>query len=670
MSLFKKIRNFFKKIFDKLFHRKKNKLTKEQKAELKRRKKRLEARHKSFSGGEGFMAKGGYVEFKGYVHIIDKPIPYQEIQQDQNGKYIAIYDVLVQYGTNNPDGIGWLTKVIPSEPLKNGDIYFALRERKMDHDTEEEILSKKLHQRATTTANQNAENKDSDVRNNSKRNLELQDMQLAVSLAGAEEEIVDSDLSLVIKSSTVEKLEKAIEELKQKYQDDGISGIILIRRTSEQLDSLVNLFHDVSSDPWHNSDMETVDAGRLFLPSSGFLDEHGIFVGEGVSSFLVNNPAIIDFKNVRHAVIATGHVQGVVSVNGLEAPALLPNYGSFWAHVISKSNYLEWGTRTHHILLVPFDFYEPNSKVFDMKEYSINALETYGTKENVVEDANNNFNKITEIIMMLLNNDNPDPSIKAMLRERLVSWITFRANKSGMYTTDPINEVTRAWQILATTNHKAYPTLQDFITELQAMTQEAQQQSSDTFSKAKMLLDSVRTASRLHPSVFSQATNIPDHFSNDDRNIYYDLSHISDDPMTKGAIFLNTLAYVTYRANPDDLIVVHGLDSVKINPRILRSYRDKMDQKNVGLITTFEDLDNTENNVWTMKEFCGSLSNQDLMVLGGITQESAEIVRKAWGNRRLPPAVKNTLLDQRPDVFYLYRKSDFQSALIKAHLVL
>ena len=265
--MFKKIRDFFKNIFDKLFHRKKNKLTKEQKAELKRRKKRLEARNKNFKGKDGFMAKGGYVEFEGYVHILDKKIPYQEIQRDKEGKYMAIYDVLFQYGTNNPDGIGWLTKVIPSQPLKNGDIFFALRERKMNHDTEEEILSKKLHQRATTTANQQAEDKDQDVRSQSKRHLQLQDMQLAVDLAGAEEEIIDSDFSLVIKSSTVEKLGKTIEELKQFYSDDGISGIILVRRTNEQLDTMRYMFSSVSSDAWHNSDMETVAADQYESPS-------------------------------------------------------------------------------------------------------------------------------------------------------------------------------------------------------------------------------------------------------------------------------------------------------------------------------------------------------------------------------------------------------------------
>ena len=668
--MFKKIRDFFKNIFDKLFHRKKNKLTKEQKAELKRRKKRLEARNKNFKGKDGFMAKGGYVEFEGYIHILDKKIPYQEIQRDKEGKYMAIYDVLFQYGTNNPDGIGWLTKVIPSQPLKNGDIFFALRERKMNHDTEEEILSKKLHQRATTTANQQAEDKDQDVRSQSKRHLQLQDMQLAVDLAGAEEEIIDSDFSLVIKSSTVKKLGKTIEELKQFYSDDGISGIILVRRTNEQLDTMRYMFSSVSSDAWHNSDMETVAAGRLFMPSSGFSDETGVYVGEDASSFLVNNPSIIDFSNVRHAVISTGHVPGLVSVGGLEAPQLLPNYGSFWAHVIAEDNYLIHGTRTHHITLVPFDFYEPNSKVFDMNKYSINALETYGTRETVVEDANNNFSKVAEIIMMLLSEEDPDPSIKAMLRERLVSWVTYRANKSGMYTTDPVNEPTRAYQILATTNHKAYPTLQDFITELQSLTQEAERQSPDAYNKAKMLLDSVRTASRLHPSVFSKATDIPDHFGNDDRNIYYDLSHISDDPMTKGAIFLNTLAYVVHRANPGDLIVVHGLDSVKIRPQILRRYRDKMDKKNIGLITTFEELDNEEVNVDSMKDFCGSLSNQDLIVLGGITNESAYRIKKAWGNRELPEIVANTLLDQPDDTFYVYRKSDFQSAVIRAHLIL
>lgn len=650
--------------------KKKQKLTREQKAEIKKRKKRLESHRKNFKGQDGFFAKGGYVEYDGYVHVIDQKIPANEISKDKEGKYIAAYDVLFQYGTNNPADIGWMNQLIPSDPLKNGNIFFTFRERKMERDTENDILGKKLNQRFNSTVKMQNNNDDTDVRNIGKRNLQLVDIQLDVELAKAEESIIDSDITLIIKSPTVEKLEKTLNELKQNYKDNSVEGVILVRRTSQQLDQILNLFHDVSSDAWHSSDMESVDASRMFLPSSGFADKNGVYVGKDLSSILTDNPSVIDFSNTRNAVIMTGHIEGLASINGLEAPRRCENFGSAWAHVIAEDNYLVNGTRTHHITLVPFDYHALNNRVFDMKKYAINALETYGTEETVVEDANNNFNKITEMVMLLLDADNPDPAIKAIFRQRLVDWIINRAGANGMYTTDPVGEPTKAYQILATTHHKNYPTLQDFVIELQSAVQEANSRSQDEYTKTNTLLNTVSTVARLHPTIFSQATTIPDSFGYEDRNIYYDLSHITNDAAVKGAMFLNTLAYVTYRAKPGDMIVVHGIDTIKCNPKILSQYRDTMNRNNIGLITTFEEPESDDMNIETLKGFCGSLSDQDIVILGKLTDKSLEQVDKAWGHHSLPQIVTNNLLQNEGNEFFVYRKRDYQSAIISAQLVL
>lgn len=650
--------------------KKKQKLTREQKAEMKKRKKRLESHRKNFKGQDGFFAKGGYVEYDGYVHVIDQKMSADKIQRDKDGNYIAVYDVLIQYGTNNPASIGWSNILIPSKKIKSGNVFFTLRERKMNRDIENDILGKKLNQRFNSTVKSQNNDDDSDVRNIGKRNLQLVDMKLAVDLASAEETIIDSDITLMIKAPTVKKLEKAFNELKQNYIDESVEGIILVRRTNQQLDQMINLFHDVSSDAWHSADMESVDASRLFLPSSGFTDSNGVFVGTNLTSILDNNKAFIDFNRVRNAVIITGHIDGLASINGAEAPRRCSNFGSAWAHVIAEDNYLVNGTRTHHITLVPFDYQAPNNKVFDMKKYSINALETYGNKKTVVEDANNNFDKVTEIIMMLLGEENPDPSIKAILRQRLVDWIINRAGSNGMYTSDPIGEPTKAYQILATTYHENYPTLQDFVMELTAAVQEADSRSQDEYKNTKILQDTVSTASKLHPSIFSQTTNIPDSFDSNDRNIYYDLSHVTNDENVKGAMFLNTLAYVTYRAKPGDMIVVHGIDTVKCNPKRLIPYRDKMNQNGIGLITTFEETESDTMNIDTLKGFCGSLSNQDIVVLGKLTDMSIQQIDNAWGHKKLPELVTDTLSQNEGNEFFVYRKKDYQSAIIETQLIL
>ena len=639
---------------DKSKKTKKKKLTRAEKKKIKERKARRKKREQLFKGQKGFFSDKGYVEYEGYVHL------------GLDGRYISVFDVLIQFGTHNPEKIGWLTDLIPSDKIQSGDIYFAFREKRMGKNEENTIFSKKINSRMVTMANEKAS---SDYREESKKQMEFEDNRLIKELS-KDEGIIDNDILLVVKADTPEKLEETINQLKQKYKDDGIKGIELIRKTTEQMKSLKGMFHTISADAWHGADMESVDASKLFLPSSGFADEFGTFIGEDVHSFLVNNPTIIDFSGVRNAVIHTGHIKGTASLGGMAgAVPGIENFGSAWAHVIAEDNYLVEGHRNHYINLLPFDYQAPNSKVFDMNKYSINALETYGHRETVMEDANNNFAKVTEIIMMLLDNQEPDPKTRTTLQNRLVDWMINRAGGQGMYTSDPQKEPTRAWRILATTNHENYPTIQDFITELQSLVQEEEKKGEQARGRAEMLLNAVRTAARTYPSVFSEKTNIPDTLTADDRNIYYDLSHVTQDRVVKGAMFLNTLAYVVNRAHPGDMIIVTGIDNIKINPKVLRNYRDVMDRTGIGLITTFEEREDDDMNVKTLNDFIHPLSTQDVVVLGGITPKSLEWLNYSW-NRSLPQTVKDDLSENMDGRYYLYRAKDYCSAVVDSHLIL
>src|SRR5690625_6671051 len=98
-----------------------------------------------------------------------------------------------------------------------------------------------------------------------------------------------------MKAKTPEKVDSVISELKRAYKNYDVKGVILVRRTGQQLKEMERLFTDVSADAWHSSDMTSTAAGRLFLPSSGFSDPAGTFVGRDASALLADNPSIIDF---------------------------------------------------------------------------------------------------------------------------------------------------------------------------------------------------------------------------------------------------------------------------------------------------------------------------------------------------------------------------------------
>ena len=628
------------------------KVSRKENKKAKQRREKAKKRRLAFHGQKGFVSEKGYVEFDGYIH-------------EYNGRYVAVYDVLVKYGTHNPESYGWLTKLIPSHFLRNGDIYFAHREKGMGKKEESAIFSGKLSSRRTTMIMEGASK---DVRETSRKEMELKDIDLAQSLS-KNQNIVDSDVSLVIWSDTPEGIEQTVKDLKQNYKDQGINGIFLVRKTFKQMEELFNMFHTISADAWHNSDMTSVAAARMFYPSSGFADERGTLVGMDLHSFLPDNITLIDFQNTRHAVIATGGIPVDISINGLEGASLVKNAGSAWAHVVAEDNYLVAGTRTHHINLVPFGYHAKNSVVFDMQKYTINSLEVYGTKETVEQDANDNFEKVVEIIMMLLEDEERDSDILGMLKSTLWDWIVYTANNGNLYTNDPQGNPRKAQQILATTNHETYPTLGDFVASLMSLESKSATIGELAQLKAHRLKEALETASRQFPSVFRSKTNIPDSLTYDQRNIYYDLSTLTNNVMIKGSIFLNVLAYVTNRAATGDMIVIHGLDSIKINPNILKKYRRKMDEKGIGLITTFEDSNNDEMNVKTLSDFVGRLTTQDIVILGAITPKSKENIEYAW-SRKLPRIVADDLSENAENRFYIYRKRDLTSAVVNAHLIL
>mgnify|MGYP007081457330 CR=1 FL=1 len=633
----------------------KQRLTHQQKKKLKAQQRRAAKRKSRFKGARGFLDEGGYVEYDGYLKV------------KGTGKYISFYDAKVRYGTNNNEAIGWYNKFLPSATLKDGDVWFALREKGMDKSTENDVLGKRVHSRKATMEGQK---QSTDIRENAKKQSEYKDILLTEELS-KDDTVIDSDCILAITSNSPEGILKTEKELRQNYKDDGKRGLMLVRRTAQQMDTLKNIFHTTAADVWHNSDVTKVASTRLFLPSSGFADELGRFAGYDVHAYIDESVSLIDFYGIRNAVIITGGTQAQVSIGGREGAVMINNAGSAWAHMIADSNYISGGNRNHHIVLVPFGgYHEPDARIFDMNKETINTLEVFGDKETVERDFNNNMDKITEIVMMLLGDKNQDPVIRSMFQSQYLDWFLHRARGTGMYTDHPTEEPTKAWQALATTNHKNYPRLIDLVTEMNTLENFEAKKGELNRQKAEQLKRTLQTSSKRYPQVFSSYTTIPDTLGFEDRNIYYDLSTIpTDDPMVKGAIFLNTLAYATGRAMPGDEIIIHGIDSITINPDVLARYREKLNNLNVGVVTTFEKRNNAEMNIETLNSFVEPLASQDMVILGGLTNTMIDQVQSSWG-RELSGIVLSDLQARNEGQFYVYRKRDMTNAVIDTHLVL
>lgn len=620
----------------------------------KKKKEKNLSKSNSFKGERGFTYPFGYKESDAYIQVGDRT-------------YISVFDVLIKYGTNNPAKVGWLLDTLPKERVASGQVVFIQRQKQMDKKTQNEIVEKRLTSNIQTITNTRTNSSKQEVQNLTR----IDDMRLSQILSGEEDQIIDSDLRLIVRAKTSKDVEEVIEELKYIYKNYDTKGVMFVRRTGEQLQELENLTTDVSSDAWHNSDMSSVSAGRLFLPSSGFSDSEGTYVGDDIRSLLTDNPAIIDFTGIKNAVIFMGGVVPFVSLDGREGGGLTVNGGSAVAHVIAESGtYLGEGGRTHHIMLSEFDYRAPDSLSFDMSKEAINPLEVFGKEETVQQDANANFNKA--VIMMLLTSklyyEKESTLLRLELNSLLVDWFIKRAGGQGLYTNDPLREPMRANRILATEDHDTYPMPMQFLTELQANVARRSNEGESQRNRASILYEALKTTFTTYSNIFNKPTTLPDVFKAEDRNIYYDLSKISDDKDITGSVFLNVLAYVTNRTLDGEQIVIHGLDQINIPSETLEDYKERIVRKNIGLITVFEKSE-SEINPKTFSSFVGRLSRQDMVVLGGLTEDELNYINESW-RESLPKTVADQLRAAHNGILYFHRSRDRVGALVDTHLIL
>lgn len=611
----------------------------------KRKKKGLKVA--KFIGDPGFTYPFGYTVTDPYLFL---------------GKWvISVFDIAFQYGTNNPAPVGWVTRLIPRQLLTSGTVIFIQRQQKVPKSVADKITGKTMHNNASTMLNTNS----SDAKENSKNSSRVDDIDIAAALS-KQDVMIDSDVKILIKGKTPKDVENVVRQLRMQYKANDVHGIMLVRRTGEQLEQLKNLLVETSGDAFHNTDMDSVAAGRLFTPSAGFSDAHGTIVGVDVHSMIANNSAIIDFSNINNAVVYMGGVQPYVSIDGFEGGASMQNGGVAVSHVIADGNYLNGG-RTHHIVLSHNDYHTSDSFVFDMSKEAINPFEVFGTPETVKQDANANFDKVNTMFLMAAGVEDND-YIKNHLKKEIMDWFIYRAKGNGIYTEDPDNEPVRAQRILAGDDHENYPVPGDFLLNMNNMVSDAAKSSPEERREAKLMYETLSTLVSAYPSIFNKTTTLPNVFKAKYRNIYYDLSNLGEDQRLTSISFLNVLAYVTHRALPGEMIVIDGLDEINLPVDALMNYKKRMDRKGIKLISVFEHINNPVNPI-SYENFCGRLSQQDMVVLGGITADDAENFSRSW-QQDLPGTVVKQLIAAESGILYFYRKSDRIGALIDTHLIL
>lgn len=94
-----------------------------------------------FIGESGFTYPFGYVDTDAYI-FLGKGRPVR-----------AIFDIVFAYGTNRPDNIGWVNKVIPRYYIESGKVIFVQRQKGIPKETEDKIFQSSLPSNVKTMSN-------------------------------------------------------------------------------------------------------------------------------------------------------------------------------------------------------------------------------------------------------------------------------------------------------------------------------------------------------------------------------------------------------------------------------------------------------------------------------------------------------------------------------------
>lgn len=84
-----------------------------------------------FEDQPGFTYGYGYFETDPYIFM-------------PGGGVISFFDILINYGTHNPEDAGWVTQIIPREKVPHCKLQFFEREKGVPKSEEDTIVSKNL----------------------------------------------------------------------------------------------------------------------------------------------------------------------------------------------------------------------------------------------------------------------------------------------------------------------------------------------------------------------------------------------------------------------------------------------------------------------------------------------------------------------------------------------
>lgn len=678
---------------------------KKQKKEAKENKK-LKKEERLNAKSNFLSAKSGYVYTPSYIK--------------GNGRYASIFKIVNDYGMNHAEyEFGWFVNLIPQN-TKDVTIYFFEKDKRTTDTEQRNIVSKNIENNLKIEKN-TALDKDANGNDVRLKDLRIGDLRDIIIKNGQNQGIIDCDIYMMIVSKDPNKIEQEAERIQNSFTET-MNGIKLISCGGEQEELFHSLFAPPKRDIYQYTWMTSDFAGNEHIVRKGLNDENGIPIGmvadNNMSGFgmmaldqsfrigSTKERRISKINNTGDVIIAS-HKTSYIDAYDPDLSA-----SSMWGQLIANDVCMH-KNRVFHIVLNGFKYFgtfnEEERKFvipptvneildyYDLSGQGLNPLEMYGHVNNdpslMKQIFNNHLDKVVQIFYLISGRD-LSASVRSELRNSLEDF--YIANKKWLREFDKYPS--RVSAINPVSDHETFPTLGDFVSKLVVGITRS---NSNTGTEAerdrlKILQNSLNSALKSNGDIFNRPTTIDqtlhqlngreiksmrDYKLNDNKlQFYFDLSKLKSTPNILEAQFLNIFDYVSFLAQPNDVIMVHGMDNLSVETiSFLKKSIELLKDDDVRFVYMFDDVASNElelkeqdkeiqyANVFNLKgKLYHSLDESfDYTILGTMTTEEFDLYEKRLGGTRLPLIVRQHMTSSNsPDKYQIRRHSDGTSSLV------
>ena len=492
------------------------------------------------------------------------------------GKVQTILQLFVREGSNRQIGYGDMVDVIPTPQDPAVKSFFIQDDVVIKDEEKDSTVRKNSKNVKKTLKHQQEEKKQGENKTEGDKKIDREivgdfdDYELVLNTA---EPIVGFNIKVAFVGNDEQAIANQIENVNRRYNQKH-DGMRLDSFAGRQDVVYTELFKDYEPSWKEFSSTGKQYTGLSVATSNGLTDPHGIPIGRQIMSVTASSE-LFDFET---------HTKGMAFIAIPKKPVMVQYPKSPPASVVSQAaaNWISMhGSRVHHIILNDFNylaneldknFITPmeTDKIFDyfdMSKQTVNILQGFGNQEDASKVFARLKAKVYDVFDILSHYAlSKDKNTRSIILDTLNAFY----ETQQLWDEKVANNTGRAG-ILNVENNEEYPTATDFLNEFTNMATkfESMESRMNTVLNLKTQLEDAMTT---YSKQVNRTTNIPESKS---KQVFYDFGKMVSDKTLQAVQLINTLDFILYQTEPNDLIVIHGMDNLL--DRVTQMMKESLD---------------------------------------------------------------------------------------------